>query len=410
MILVSSVKAQFLVLILCAASLSGCFGSEDVGETMEAKFTYSPSSNIREDTTITFDASASVPSDGTLTYSWDFTGDGVANSVDKIATWVYAEKGSKVVTLTVSDGETSKTMEQTLRIISATAIAPTAEAGKYIETEDCFGKDVKEGNYYMFFICEMNLDVATTGDRDLSPTRTITLDATDSTPGGQDNYLTSWSWDFDLSIDEDGDGDPENDMDVIGENPDVEDMLPGEYKIKLTVENNDGLTDSEKVTIYVNYAAKWSDFEMNANNTNNAVDLDFEFPVVYNDENGNTIANAKALLTYPQQDSDCYLGESACRNKLDLWMFSEEQFEDDKNEDIANTSGVNATARESGDNCDTDENYCILLDVNGYEAQADRHDDGRWTLSIRNEEPRDIEVESLIFVIQYKYYSHSDYS
>ena len=100
----------------------------------------------------------------------------------------------------------------------------------------------------------MNLDVATTGDRDLSPTRTITLDATDSTPGGQDNYLTSWSWDFDLSIDEDGDGDPENDMDVIGENPDVEDMLPGEYKIKLTVENNDGLTDSEKVTIYVNYA------------------------------------------------------------------------------------------------------------------------------------------------------------
>ena len=91
-------------------------------------------------------------------------------------------------------------------------------------------------------------------------------------------------------------------------------------------------------------------------------------------------------------------------------MFSEEQLEDDKNEDIANTSGVNATARESGDNCDTDENYCILLDVNGYEAQADRHDDGRWTLSIRNEEPRDIEVESLIFVIQYKYYSHSDYS
>ena len=147
MILVRSVKAPVLVLILCAASLSGCIGSENVGEAMEAKFTYSPSSNIREDTTITFDASASVPSDGTLTYSWDFLGDGVTDSVDKIATWVYAEKGSYVVTLTVSDGQTSTTMEQTLRIISATAIAPTADAGKYIESEDCFGKDVKNGNY-----------------------------------------------------------------------------------------------------------------------------------------------------------------------------------------------------------------------------------------------------------------------
>ena len=67
-----------------------------------AFMTYSPDSQILQNTLITFDASLSSDTDGTImNYYWDF-GDG-NSSEGKIATYAYAKPGEYDVTLTVKD-------------------------------------------------------------------------------------------------------------------------------------------------------------------------------------------------------------------------------------------------------------------------------------------------------------------
>ena len=59
--------------------------------------------------------------------------------------------------------------------------------------------------------------------------------------------------DLDLDTDSDEDGDPENDVDATGESVTLEDMPAGSWDIKLTVTDNNGLTDSDESTLYINY-------------------------------------------------------------------------------------------------------------------------------------------------------------
>jgi len=53
-----------------------------------------------------FDASASIDPDGdALTYSWDFTGDGVADAAGPAATWTFTEPGQHNARVTVTDAQ-----------------------------------------------------------------------------------------------------------------------------------------------------------------------------------------------------------------------------------------------------------------------------------------------------------------
>jgi hypothetical protein len=193
-----------------------------------------------------------------------------------------------------------------------------------------------------------------------------------------------------------------NDADHSGEAIEWTELAPGEYKIQLTVTNGAGLSDSDAVTVYVNYVGKWSEFLMAPNTTQqqDPEDLDFEFSVTYDSDSGNTIRKAQMELIYPQQDDDCILGETACRNKLDLYGFNSSN-KDSKDEDAQNTSDTALEDRQDGD-CPS-EMDCIWLPLTGWVFSENENDDGEWVISIRNEiRERDIAVESMIIKLVYK--------
>jgi len=395
-------KQYLLVVLLLTSSLAGCFGGSDSqsGE-LEAIFSFTPLDNIREGQTITFDGSASTPSTGSITYKWDFQTDGSVDATGKTTTWVYATAGTYNVTLSISDGIETKSQYRTITVFAATATTPIADAGSFSSSDDCEGDSPSEGNYYLFYICEMNRDASSSSDRTISATTTANLDASASTSGSDDDYIAKWEWDIDLKVDADGDGNMKNDADLSGETIEWASLAPGEYKIQLTVTNGAGLSDSDAKTVYVNYVGKWSEFEMAPNSTQqtNPEDLDFELSVTYDTDSGNTIRKALIELIYPQQDDDCFGGETYCRNQLDLYGFNTSN-KDSKDEDAQNTTGENLTKRQ-GDDCPS-EMDCISLPLNGWTFSEGEDKDGEWVISIRNEIVRDIAVESMIIKLVYK--------
>ena len=136
-----------------------------------------------------------------------------------------------------------------------------------------------------------------TSSKSVLATTTVTLDASDSEPCEDDNepcddYISEYIWDLDLITDEDGDGDPENDADLTGKTVEWKELGPGEYKISLTVINGEGLASTDDVIVYVNYIGKWSDFSIGGNTSNNAVDIEFSFPVTNDVVSKNTIKRA----------------------------------------------------------------------------------------------------------------------
>jgi PKD repeat protein len=395
-------KQYFLVVLLLTSSLAGCLGgSDDQSGELEAVFSFTPQENIREGQTITFDAGASLPSSGSITYKWDFQTDGAVDKTGKTATWVYATAGTYNVTLSISDGIETTSQIRTLNIYVATAVTPVAEAGSFSASDNCEGDSPSEGSYYLFYICEMDRDASSSSDRTISATTTANLDASASTSGSDDDYISKWEWDIDLKVDTDGDGDMKNDADLSGETIAWTALAPGEYKIQLTVTNGAGMSDSDATTVYVNYVGKWSEFEMAPNSTQQQEpeDLDFEFSVTYDSDSGNTIRKTQIELIYPQQDDDCFAGESLCRNQLDLYGFNSSN-KDSKDEDAQNTSDTALENRQAGD-CPS-EMDCIWLSLTGWVFSEDQHKDGEWKVSIRNEMLRDIEVESIIIKLVYK--------
>ncbi len=395
-------KQYLLVVLLLTSSLAGCLGGSDSqsGE-LEAIFSFTPLDNIREGQTITFDGSASTPSSGSITYKWDFQTDGSVDKTGKTTTWVYASAGTYNVTLSISDGIETKSQYRTITVFAATATTPIADAGSFSSSDDCEGDSPSEGNYYLFYICEMDRDASSSSDRTISATTTANLDASASTSGSDDDYIAKWEWDIDLKVDADGDGNMKNDADLSGETIEWTSLAPGEYKIQLTVTNGAGLSDSDAKTVYVNYVGKWSEFEMAPNSTQqtNPEDLDFELSVIYDTDSGNTIRKALIELIYPQQDDDCFGGETYCRNQLDLYGFNTSN-KDSKDEDAQNTTGDNLTKRQ-GDDCPS-EMDCISLPLNGWTFSEGEDKDGEWVISIRNEIVRDIAVESMIIKLVYK--------
>ena len=393
-------KQYLLVVLLLTSSLAGCLGgSDEQSGELEAVFTFTPAVNIREGQTVNFDGSSSITY-GSVTYKWDFEADGSVDKTGKTVTWVYATAGNYEVILSISDGIKTVSQTRAINVVAATAQPPTADTGSFSSNDNCDGDSASEGNYYLFYICEYDKDATSSSERKISATTTAELDGSESTAAA-DDYIAKWEWDINLKFDADGDGDMKNDPDFTGETFSWPDLAPGEYKIQLTVTAGGGMTDTDTTTVYVNYVGKWSEFEMAPNETQQSEpeDLDFEITVTYDTDIGNTIRKAQTELIYPQQDGDCFGGDTVCRNQLDLYGFNSSN-RDSKDEDSQNTSSEGLDNRQAGD-CPS-EMDCIWLSLTGYTFSENEDKDGQWTISIRNENVRDIAVESLVIRLVYK--------
>ena len=388
------------MVLLLTSSLAGCLGgSDEQSGELEAVFTFTPADNIREGQTINFDGSSSITY-GSVTYKWDFEADGSVDKTGKTVTWVYAAAGNYEVILSISDGIKTVSQTRPITVVAATAQPPTADTGSFSSNDNCDGDSASEGNYYLFYICENDKDATSSSGRKISATTTAELDGSEST-AAVDDYIAKWEWDINLKFDADGDGDMKNDPDFTGETFSWPELAPGEYKIQLTVTAGGGMTDTDTTTVYVNYVGKWSEFEMAPNETQQSEpeDLDFEITVTYDTDIGNTIRKAQTELIYPQQDGDCFGGDTVCRNQLDLYGFNSSN-RDSKDEDSQNTSSEGLDNRQAGD-CPS-EMDCIWLSLTGYTFSENEDKDGQWTISVRNENVRDIAVESLVIRLVYK--------
>ena len=404
-------KPILMVLLFISAGLAGCFADEEETTTkVEAIFEYDPKKDIRTGTTITFDASSSLPSDGSLTYKWDFDGDGDYDETGREADWEYPNAGTFEVELTVSDGTSSNSQTRTVKVAEADTPEPEADAGSDSPSNDCEGESASSGSFYLVYICEMDKSLSS---KNILASTSVYLDGSGSEPCKDnpqdcDEYISEWYWDLDLQKDEDGDGDSKNDPDLEGESVEWKDVAPGKYLIALTVVSGQGLTSTDETTVYVNYAGRWTDISIGGNTSGSAVEIDFTFDVVYNEESGNRIKRVTSDLVYPQEDDDCVDTipgeESNCRAKIDLFSYNST---DDASQD---TSAIAVNQRQYGD-CEED-NDCVTLSLMGSchfndNPSANEDDicyrkDGQWTIAIHNEMVNDLQVESLTIFLIYK--------
>ena len=125
-------------LFLVTASLSGCIFSSDEeaqDEELLPVIKFTPSNN-RVGDIVYFDASSSTPSDGSLSYRWDFDSDGSIDETGRTAEWTFQSAGKHNVTLTISDGSRSKDATKTLTIAEEGAEPPTASITCLLYTSD----------------------------------------------------------------------------------------------------------------------------------------------------------------------------------------------------------------------------------------------------------------------------------
>lgn len=379
---------------MISTSLSGCiFGDESENEVpVTAVFSYSPTSNIRTGDSVELDGSASLPQDGSLTYSWDCDGDGAADETGQKTDCSWEVEGTYSVTLTVASGGKSNSQTKEITVTEAPVGSPKAEITQYADEEDCLYDEIDETKNILVWICAMDKSES---DREITETTTIQLDASDSESGGESEYITTWNWDLNLEYDSDGDGNLENDADLTGEQVEWKDVAPGEYEVNLSVTNSAGAMDGDKIKVYVSYYGEWKDFQIDGNNSGSPKVIEFDMPVVYDRDQGNTIRKVETILTYPQLDGDQPFGNDV-ENTLNLYAFNEEE------EEAANTSDTANENRDEGD-CDS-ENYCVLLLLSSYMFMDTEStwDDGEWMMQIRNNRWNDVQVESMVIILHYK--------
>ena len=388
----SYVKPVLMALIMISTSLAGCIFDDDSDSEVPvtAVFSYSPTSNIRTGDSVELDGSASLPQDGSLTYSWDCDGDGAADETGQKTDCSWEVEGTYSVTLTVASGGKSNSQTKEITVTEAPVGSPKAEITQYADEEDCVYDDIDETKNILVWICAMD---KSDSDREITDTTTIQLDGSDSESGGESEYITTWNWDLDLEYDSDGDGNLENDADLTGEQVEWKDVAPGEYEVNLSVTNSAGAMDGDKIKVYVSYYGEWKDFQIDGNNSGSPKVIEFDMPVVYDRDQGNTIRKVEAILTYPQLDDDQF---TDVENTLNLYAFNEED------EEASNTSDTANENRDEGD-CDSD-NYCVLLLLSSYMFMDTEStwDDGEWMMQIRNNRWNDVQVESMVIILHYK--------
>jgi hypothetical protein len=396
-------KPLLMASLMLMSAFAGCIfeddADEDRGEVL-AVFNFTPSKNIKVGTTISFDASDSTPSDGSLTYRWNFDNEGSIDidATGRTAVWSFDEAKTFEVRLEVSDGTTTSEQIREVVVSPESAEPPEAIITQYADSEDCEDVSISEDRHILVWICAR--DKSTT-DRSVTETITIDLDASDSTSGSSTTqYIPTdgYAWDLDLEDDKDNDGDAENDDDLVGETVQWTNVEPGEYEIGLTVTNNVGMTDSMTIKVYVNYAGYWNDFEIAGNNSGSPAEFEFDTVIHYNKDTGNTIVKAVMELEYPKEDDDCtpVLGTNNCRAQLDVYAYNEEDEEAD------NTTKTDRDSRDDGD-CDDDQD-CIHLRLSGYmfSDTESTYGDGEWTMTIQNERINDLVVDQFVIRLYYK--------
>ncbi|MBQ71028.1 MAG: hypothetical protein CMA65_06040 [Euryarchaeota archaeon] len=395
-------KPLLLSMLMLCSVLSGCiFESEDSSSNDEvlAVFTVSKTSNVKVGDTLTFDGASSTPSDGSLTYRWNFdkVGSSDIDATGRVATYSYGEAGSYDVSLEVSDGSRTSEQVRTVTVAEAGAVEPNANIEQYDDSEDCEDNSIDEQQDIILWICARE---KSNTDRSISETATVSLDGSSSESGDPSQYITEWHWDLDLNEDKDNDGNSENDDDLSGESVEWKNVAPGEYEVGLTVVNDVGMTDSTTIDVFVNYAGYWMDFLIGGNTSNNGqpVEIDFDVSIVFDKESGNTIRKLVSELEYPKEDDDWVVGEG--RNQVEIYAYNAED------EEASNTSSTNADSRDDGD-CDGEQD-CIHLPISSYMFNPDNEDDGppygdgEWTLSVHNAKANDVQIDQFVIRLFYK--------
>ena len=390
----------FLILTMFSVAFSGCTETFASNQPPEISLKINPSGAIKAEEIITFDASATIDRDGdVLVFMWDFD---ESNGIQREesgseVTWEYAVEGIYIVTLTVEDGQFSQTMTEEVEVIPKDSIRPESNAGSRMGIDDCDGEETSDSSkeFYLYFICE-DKEI---GDREVDVTIDVILDGSASEHDDPNHYLSTFEWDLDVNYDNDDDGDSTNDVDATGEIYTWKDRTPGKWEVQLTVTDDQGLTDKDEVTVYVNYVGEWTDFIVDRNASNSDNTREFEFTTVYeNSPSVNKLKRAEFQLTYHKQDPDgSGLGQFATEQKLDIYVYNKT-----KEWDI-NTSSTGNDQRTGHSNfeCDEGEDYCVYTQVSGsYHVQ--KYYPGPWTVKIVNEEQNEADVKKFRILLTFK--------
>jgi PKD repeat protein/ABC-type oligopeptide transport system substrate-binding subunit len=168
--------------------------------------------SVDEGDLVTFDGSGSSDNVGIEGYVWTFTVDSTPVELTGVSVeYTFDVAGTYEVTLTVTDAEGNSGTDTVTIEVASTAVneAPVADAG-----DD---------------------QVVVTGT-------TVTFDGTDSS---DDTAIDTYTWTFTY------DGAPET---LTGESPTFDFDIAGEYTVTLTVEDGEGLTDADTMTVAVGEA------------------------------------------------------------------------------------------------------------------------------------------------------------
>jgi PKD repeat protein len=193
-----------------------------------------PVANIGEDQSaytgeeVNFDGSLSTASEGSaiVKFEWDFENDGIVDAEGETTAYTYEQKGTQTCRLVVTDS-IGVTSEDTC-IVNVLNRVPKAE--------------------FTFSTGNISIqDVVNMTDASSDP----------------DGTITSWSWDFDDGVTS------------RAKNPSHAYSQKGEYRIRLTVTDNDGAKSSTTKTLTVVNLKPSASFECNNTDLQTGTDIQF---------------------------------------------------------------------------------------------------------------------------------------
>ncbi len=383
--------------LMIFTALAGCLDILGSNSPPSANMSIDPPGSVKAGEAVTFSAvGSSDPDADPMTFEWTFgdgnTGNGLTTS------HTYAQPGEYTAKLAVSDGTHEVTTSMSVTVIDSSAREPHAEIVAE-KDNDCEGESPPSGDFVLVWVCEDDREI---DDRDITVSTTVSLDGTASWAGCDpedpecyaEEYIVSYEWDLDRNSDSDGDGITDNDVDATGDVVNWEERPAGAWDIRLTVTDNNGLTDHDDSVVYVNYRGKWADFEMDRR-IQEPITMTWNFPVTYDDESKDRIRYLRLKVDYPKEDDDQIgggIGGTTTNNKLDIYLYNS------TDEEISNTTGIGNDNRNAGD-CGSND-YCVWMVVGGSTVRGFLP--GDWTADLMNEETHTTKVNYFIVELQYR--------
>ncbi|MEC7743778.1 MAG: PKD domain-containing protein [Candidatus Thermoplasmatota archaeon] len=383
--------------LMIFTALAGCLDILGSNSPPSANMSIDPPGSVKAGEAVTFSAvGSSDPDADPMTFEWTFgdgnTGNGLTTS------HTYAQPGEYTAKLAVSDGTHEVTTSMSVTVIDSSAREPHAEIVAE-KDNDCEGESPPSGDFVLVWVCEDDREI---DDRDITVSTTVSLDGTASWAGCDpedpecyaEEYIVSYEWDLDRNSDSDGDGITDNDVDATGDVVNWEERPAGAWDIRLTVTDNNGLTDHDDSVVYVNYRGKWADFEMDRR-IQEPITMTWNFPVTYDDESKDRIRYLRLKVDYPKEDDDQIgggIGGTTTNNKLDIYLYNS------TDEEISNTTGIGNDNRNAGDCGNND--YCVWMVVGGSTVRGFLP--GDWTADLMNEETHTTKVNYFIVELQYR--------